>query len=118
MKGGNRPIHRQPERISTLLLIRTYETKQIRASIGLQKSLDSYVRISKQLLILRITRHFAICELLGKRFICLLPIWPQQLLTLGMLNMLEKSRYMAEMLRDVEKDPSLGNSDYRIRPPS
>lgn len=53
----------------------------------------------KQFLILRITRRFAICELLGKRFICLLPIWPQQPLTLGMLNMLEKSRYMAEMLQ-------------------
>ena len=66
----------------------------------------------KQFLILHITRHFAICELLGKRFICLLPIWPQQPLTLGMLNMLEKSRYMAEMLRDVEKVSSLGNDDY------
>jgi predicted nucleotidyltransferase len=29
------------------LLIRTYETKQIRASMGPQKSLDSHVRISK-----------------------------------------------------------------------
>jgi hypothetical protein len=46
----------------------------------------------EQFLILRITRHFAICELLGERFICLLPIWPQQLLTLGTLNMLEALR--------------------------
>jgi hypothetical protein len=36
-----------PKIPSGVLLIRTYETKQIRASMGPQESLDIHVRISK-----------------------------------------------------------------------